>query len=248
MLDTLSDRFNSAFRSLSGRGKISESNVRDAMRDVRTALLEADVHLDVVKKFCDEVVQDAMGEKVMESLKPGQQMIEIVNRRLVELMGPVESHLMLVEPGPTVVMMCGLQGSGKTTTCGKLAALLKRQGKRVLVVAADLQRPAAVEQLKNAVFAGLDRQVLARPAAPQHQVAVVVLLQGRACPQARLQAADLHRSVDARHAITRTRRLHGSLDVVRRQRPWCAKATAEGKLTSATPHHLGLNVPAATHF
>ena len=151
MLDTLSDRFNSAFRSLSGRGRISESNVREAMGEVRTALLEADVHYDVVKKFCDEVVADALGEKVIESLKPGQQMIEIVNRRLIDLMGPVQSHLMLVEPGPTVVMLCGLQGSGKTTTCGKLAAMLKKQGKRILVVAADLQRPAAVDQLRLVV-------------------------------------------------------------------------------------------------
>ena len=148
MLDALSDRLNSAFRSLSGRGRISESNVRDAMRDVRTALLEADVHYDVVKTFCDEVVEDALGEQVLQSLKPGQQMIEIVHRRLIELMGPVDTHLMLVEPGPTVVMLCGLQGSGKTTTCGKLAAMLKRRGKRVLVVAADLQRPAAVDQLR----------------------------------------------------------------------------------------------------
>ncbi|MEE2973471.1 MAG: signal recognition particle receptor subunit alpha, partial [Planctomycetota bacterium] len=148
MLEALSDRFNNAFRSLSGRGRISESNVREAMKDVRTALLEADVHYDVVKSFCDEVTEDALGEEVLQSLKPGQQMIEIVHRRLVDLMGPVDSHLMLVEPGPTVVMLCGLQGSGKTTTCGKLAAMLKKQGKRVLVVAADLQRPAAVEQLR----------------------------------------------------------------------------------------------------
>ena len=148
MLDALSDRFNAAFRGLSGRGRISESNVREAMQEVRTALLEADVHLDVVKKFCAEVIEDAIGQEVIESLKPGQQMIEIVNRRLIELMGPVDSHLMLIDPGPTVFMMCGLQGSGKTTSCGKLAALLKKRGKRVLVVAADLQRPAAVEQLR----------------------------------------------------------------------------------------------------
>ena len=121
------------------------------MQEVRTALLEADVHLDVVKSFCSDVLEDAVGAEVIQSLKPGQQMIEIVNRRLVELMGPVDSHLMLVEPGPTVFMMCGLQGSGKTTTCGKLAALLKKRGKRVLVVAADLQRPAAVEQLRITV-------------------------------------------------------------------------------------------------
>lgn len=148
MLDALSDRFNAAFRGLSGRGRISESNVRDAMKEVRTALLEADVHLDVVKKFCADVIEDAIGQEVIESLKPGQQMIEIVNRRLIDLMGPVDSHLMMVDPGPTIFMMCGLQGSGKTTTCGKLAALLKKRGKRVLVVAADLQRPAAVEQLR----------------------------------------------------------------------------------------------------
>ncbi|MDG1359007.1 MAG: signal recognition particle protein [Phycisphaerales bacterium] len=151
MLDALSDRFNAAFRGLSGRGRISEANVREAMQEVRTALLEADVHLDVVKSFCKDVIDDAVGSEVIQSLKPGQQMIEIVNRRLVDLMGPVDSHLMLVEPGPTVFMMCGLQGSGKTTTCGKLAALLKKRGKRVLVVAADLQRPAAVEQLRITV-------------------------------------------------------------------------------------------------
>jgi signal recognition particle subunit SRP54 len=151
MLDALSDRFNAAFRGLSGRGRISESNVREAMQEVRTALLEADVHLDVVKQFCADVIEDAIGQDVVESLKPGQQMIEIVNRRLIDLMGPVDAHLMMVDPGPTVFMMCGLQGSGKTTTCGKLAALLKKRGKRVLVVAADLQRPAAVEQLRITV-------------------------------------------------------------------------------------------------
>ncbi|MHC5023968.1 MAG: signal recognition particle protein [Planctomycetota bacterium] len=148
MFTTLSDRFNDAFRNLSGRGRISEENVRDAMREVRTALLEADVHLDVVKRFCDEVVADATGEAVTKSLKPGQEMIGIVHRRLVDLMGPVDSHVMMVEPGPTIIMMCGLQGSGKTTTCGKLAAYLKARGKSVFVAAADLQRPAAVEQLR----------------------------------------------------------------------------------------------------
>ena len=148
MLNNLSDRLNGAFKSLSGRGKISESNVKDAMLDVRRALLEADVHQDVAKEFCDSVTADALGSEVLQSLRPSQQMIGIVNERLVELMGPVDSHLMLVEPGPTVFMLCGLQGSGKTTTCGKLAALLKKKGKRVLVVAADLQRPAAVDQLR----------------------------------------------------------------------------------------------------
>ena len=149
MLDSLSNRLSDAFRSLSGRGKISEANIKDAMRDVLRALLEADVHQDVAKEFCDAVTADALGSAVIQSLKPSQQMIGIVHDRLVEMMGPVDSHLMLVEPGPTVFMLCGLQGSGKTTTCGKLAALLKKQGKRVLVVAADLQRPAAVEQLRH---------------------------------------------------------------------------------------------------
>ncbi|MCA9284435.1 MAG: signal recognition particle receptor subunit alpha, partial [Phycisphaerales bacterium] len=151
MFETLSERFNSVFRTLSGRGRISEENVREAMAEVRTALLEADVHLDVVKRFCDDVVHDALGTEVTKSLKPGQEMIGIVHRRLVDLMGPVDTHLMLVDPPPTVVMMCGLQGSGKTTTCGKLAAYFKRQGRSVLVCAADLQRPAAVEQLRTVV-------------------------------------------------------------------------------------------------
>jgi signal recognition particle subunit SRP54 len=151
MFETLSDRFNSLFRNLSGRGRISEDNVQEAMREVRTALLEADVHLDVVQRFCDDVLQDAVGREVTKSLKPGQEMIGIVHDRLVALMGPVDSHLMMVEPPPTVIMMCGLQGSGKTTTCGKLAAYLKQRGKNVMVAAADLQRPAAVDQLRIVV-------------------------------------------------------------------------------------------------
>jgi signal recognition particle subunit SRP54 len=173
MFENLSDRFNTVFRNLSGRGRISEDNVREAMRDVRTALLEADVHLDVVKQFCDDVVSDALGRDVTKSLKPGQEMIGIVHDRLVALMGDEGSQLsafgyqpeaigdsrqpkadsqrqpiMFVDPPPTVIMMCGLQGSGKTTTCGKLAAYLKARGKHVMVAAADLQRPAAVEQLR----------------------------------------------------------------------------------------------------
>ncbi len=151
MFENLSDRFNSVFRNLAGRGRISQDNVQDAMRDVRTALLEADVHLDVAKQFCDDVLKDALGRDVTKSLKPGQEMIGIVHDRLIELMGPAptaESGIMMVDPTPTVIMMCGLQGSGKTTTCGKLAAYLKQRGKTVMVAAADLQRPAAVEQLQ----------------------------------------------------------------------------------------------------
>jgi signal recognition particle subunit SRP54 len=148
MFENLSDRFGKAFRDLSGRGRISEDNIREAMREVRTALLEADVHLDVVKSFCDQVVEDALGTDVTKSLKPGQEMVGIVHKRLAELMGPVDAHIMFVDPGPTVIMLCGLQGSGKTTTCGKLAAYLKKRAKHVMICAADLQRPAAVEQLR----------------------------------------------------------------------------------------------------
>jgi signal recognition particle subunit SRP54 len=171
MFENLSDRFNAVFRNLSGRGRISEDNAQEAMRDVRTALLEADVHLDVVKQFCDDVVKEALGRQVTKSLKPGQEMIGIVHDRLVALMeqdrsamsqqdefgearqaaaaaAPPRQPIMFVEPPPTVIMMCGLQGSGKTTTCGKLAAYLKQRGKDVMIAAADLQRPAAVEQLR----------------------------------------------------------------------------------------------------
>ncbi len=149
MFNNLSDRLSDAFRNLSGRGKISDDNVRESMKEVRTALLEADVHYDVVKQFCAEVVEEAIGTDVTKSLKPGQQMINIVHHKLIELMGPIDSHIMHVSPGPTIIMMCGLQGSGKTTTCGKLAAYLKKRGKSVMLAAADLQRPAAVEQLST---------------------------------------------------------------------------------------------------
>jgi signal recognition particle subunit SRP54 len=171
MFDSLSDRFSNVFRTLSGRGRITEDNVREAMRDVRIALLEADVHLDVVKSFVDDVLADAIGREVTKSLKPGQEMIGIVHKRLVDLMEgarpsalPQEDlaggrqptadsrqPIMMVEPGPTIIMMCGLQGSGKTTTCGKLAAYLRARGKSVLAAAADLQRPAAVEQLRQVI-------------------------------------------------------------------------------------------------
>ncbi|MEM1423550.1 MAG: signal recognition particle receptor subunit alpha, partial [Planctomycetota bacterium] len=152
MFDRLSDGFNSALKKLSGRGKLTESNVRDAMEDVRTALLEADVHYDIVNEFTEEVVKDALGREVTKSLKPGEEMIGVVNDQLVRLIGgdaPSQPGVPVVNPGPTVVMMCGLQGSGKTTTCGKLAAYLKKRGRSVLLAAADLQRPAAVEQLET---------------------------------------------------------------------------------------------------
>ena len=151
MFERLSDGFNGVFRKLSGRAEITEANVREAMQDVENALLEADVHYDVAKAFCKRVLEDAVGQEVTKSLKPGQEVIGIVHKRLVELLGGEvqPAGILEVKPGPTIVMMSGLQGSGKTTTCGKLAAVLKKQGKKVVLAAADLQRPAAVEQLQT---------------------------------------------------------------------------------------------------
>ena len=147
MFEALTDKFEGIFRKLSGRGRISERNVEDAMGDVRQALLEADVHFKVVRDFCESVVNKASGQEVIKSLHPGQLMVKIVYDELVELMGPVDSRIYYVSPPPTIVMMAGLQGSGKTTTCGKLARHVIAQGKHPVLVACDLQRPAAVEQL-----------------------------------------------------------------------------------------------------
>jgi len=147
MFEALSEKFSDVFRKLSGRGRITEQNVRDAMQDVRRALLEADVHYKVAREFCDHVVQKAAGTEVIKSLHPGQLMVKIVQDELTALMGPVDSHIYYVTPPPTIIMMAGLQGSGKTTTCGKLAGHMLRQGKHPALVACDLQRPAAVDQL-----------------------------------------------------------------------------------------------------
>lgn len=148
MFDALTDKFSEVFRGLSGKGKISEENIRESMREVRTALLEADVNLKVVNEFTEKVLSKAIGQEVIKSLQPGQLMVKIVYDELVELLGPVDTKIYMVQPGPTVIMMAGLQGSGKTTTCGKLAAYLKSKGHHPLLAAADLQRPAAVEQLR----------------------------------------------------------------------------------------------------
>src|SRR5437868_6311146 len=148
MFTTLTDKFQGVFRSLSGRGRISEENIREAMREVRTALLEADVNFKVVNDFVDHVINKAIGTEVIKSLQPDQLMVKIVYDELVNLMGPVDTQIYFVQPGPTVIMMCGLQGSGKTTTCGKLATYLKAKGRNPMLAAVDLQRPAAVEQLR----------------------------------------------------------------------------------------------------
>jgi signal recognition particle subunit SRP54 len=148
MFDTLTDKFSSIFRGLSGKGRISEENIRESMDQVRTALLEADVNVRVVKEFVDKVVAKAVGQQVIKSLQPGQLMVKIVHDELLELLGPVDTNVYFVQPGPTVIMMCGLQGSGKTTTCGKLAKYLLAKGRHPMLAAVDLQRPAAVEQLR----------------------------------------------------------------------------------------------------
>ena len=147
MFESLTEKLTGVFRRLSGRGRITESNVKDAMRQVRQALLEADVNYQVARKFCDDVASKAIGHEVIKSLHPGQVMIKVVHDELVGLMGPVDTRIYFVSPPPTIIMMAGLQGSGKTTTCGKLARYLIRQGKHPMMVACDLQRPAAVDQL-----------------------------------------------------------------------------------------------------
>ena len=147
MFDSLTEKFNSIFKSLSGRGRITEANVSDAMRDVRKALLEADVNYSIVKQFCKDVKVAALGAEVIKSLHPGQMMVKIVSDELTKLMGPVDNKIYFVAPGPTVIMLAGLQGGGKTTTVAKLGKYLVSKGKRPLMVADDLQRPAAIEQL-----------------------------------------------------------------------------------------------------
>lgn len=147
MFESLTEKFSSVFRSLAGRGRITEANISDAMRDVRKALLEADVNYNVVKQFCKDVTQAAIGAEVIKSLHPSQVMVKIVSDELTKLMGPVDTHIYFVSPGPTVIMLAGLQGGGKTTTAAKLAKYLVATGRNPLLVADDLQRPAAIEQL-----------------------------------------------------------------------------------------------------
>jgi signal recognition particle subunit SRP54 len=147
MFESLQQNLTSALKTMRGRGKLSESNMRDGLGLVRTALLEADVSFSVVKKFMDRITEQAVGERVLGSLDPSQQLVGVVHQELIDLMGPVDHSLHLV-PGVSILMLCGLQGSGKTTTCGKLGKSLLKSGKKPLLVAADLQRPAAIDQLE----------------------------------------------------------------------------------------------------
>lgn len=149
MFENLSTRLSSVVKTLAGNSRLTESNVKDALREIRIALLEADVALPVVKQFIEEVREDALGEKVVGSLTPGQALIDVVNQKLTKLMGEFNDALDLSAVPPAVILMAGLQGAGKTTTVGKLAKRLKEiDKKKVLVVSADVYRPAAIEQLK----------------------------------------------------------------------------------------------------
>jgi signal recognition particle subunit SRP54 len=148
MFEALQDGLASALKTLRGQGTLSESNMRDGLSLVEKSLLEADVSFPVVRQFMQRVTEQAVGEKVLKSLRPSEQVVGIVYQELVNLMGPVDHSLHLRGPGEvTVLMMCGLQGSGKTTSTGKLGRMLKQRGRRPLLVAADLQRPAAIDQL-----------------------------------------------------------------------------------------------------
>ena len=144
----LSERLNHIFSKLTKRGKLTELEIRTAMREVRVALLEADVNLKVAKQFIADVSEKAVGQEILSSLNPAQQVIKIVNDELIELMGSKNAKLETSPKLPTVIMMCGLQGAGKTTLCGKLAIHLKKNGKKPLLVAGDIYRPAAITQLK----------------------------------------------------------------------------------------------------
>lgn len=148
VFEGLADKLQSALQKLKGKGKLNEKDIKDAMREVKLALLEADVNFKVVKDFIDNVKGRALGSEVMESLTPGQQVVKIVNEELTAVMGATQSKLIFSSKPPTIIMLVGLQGAGKTTTVGKLGGYLKKSGKRPLLVAGDIYRPAAIKQLQ----------------------------------------------------------------------------------------------------
>ena len=150
MFNSLSERLSGALQKLRGQGRLSEDNIKDTLREVRRALLEADVALPVVKEFIDQIRARAVGREVMRSLTPGQALVKVVNDELVALMGEANETLDLAVQPPAVVLMAGLQGSGKTTTTAKLARfLIEQQNKKVMLVSADVYRPAAIDQLET---------------------------------------------------------------------------------------------------
>ena len=148
LFGSLTEKMSHIFSKLTKRGKLTELEIKDAMREVKLALLEADVNYLVVKDFIKKVSEKAVGDTVLKSLTPGQQVIKIVNEELTNLMNSPNQKLMVASMPPTVIMMCGLQGAGKTTMCAKLGAYLKKSGKKPILVACDIYRPAAINQLK----------------------------------------------------------------------------------------------------
>jgi len=148
MFEGIQRGLSDALKKLRGRGRLTETNVRDGLREVRKALLDADVNFTVANEFINRVTEKSLGQEVLRTLDPSEQIVRIVYEELVNLMGPVDHSFHFAKDRPTVIMLCGLQGSGKTTTAGKLALTLRERGRKPLLVAADLQRPAAVEQIK----------------------------------------------------------------------------------------------------
>ncbi|MGL6169413.1 MAG: signal recognition particle protein [Fusobacteriaceae bacterium] len=148
MLENLGNRFQDIFKKVRGNGKLSESNVKDALKEVKMSLLEADVNYKVVKEFINKILEKSVGENVMTGINPGQQFIKVVNDELVELLGGTNSRLTKSPKNPTIIMLAGLQGAGKTTFAAKLANYLKKQGEKPYLVAADVYRPAAIKQLQ----------------------------------------------------------------------------------------------------
>ncbi len=188
MFDNLSDKLQLTLKKIRGEATLTESNISEAMREIRMALLESDVNLKIAKEFVESVKQDCIGLKVLQTVSPGQQVIKIVNDRLVELMGDSEVPLDLTQKYPAVIMMVGLHGSGKTTSSAKLAVNIKKQNKKVMLVAADIYRPAAIDQLEVLgkeidvrVFADRDAKdvaLLSKKAitvAKQEQIDVVII-------------------------------------------------------------------------
>ena len=149
MLENLSTRLQGVIKNLRGQARLTEDNISDALREVRIALLEADVALPVVKQFIAQVKQRSLGREVLQSLTPGQAVIQVVHEELTALMGAQSAPLNLAVVPPAIILMAGLQGSGKTTTSAKLGKLLKEQKKKVLLASADIYRPAAIEQLRT---------------------------------------------------------------------------------------------------
>lgn len=170
MFQNLSQKLDKVLKKLRGQGVLTEANIAEALKEVRLALLEADVHFKIVKDFTERVREKAIGQEVLRSLTPGHQVVKVVWEELRELMGRDQAGLRLASEPPTVIMMVGLQGAGKTTTCGKLARLFKQQGKRVLLVAADPRRPAAGDQLASL---GADLDVAVYRAEPSNSASRV---------------------------------------------------------------------------